>query len=205
MLTEFVPVLAIALPLLLFVAIPWLILRSLMFNARMTSFSNVRFSFAGELGKAYSIYMGLPILSGFALYLPILIGFVVGGTVGDSSKVVGIATIFMITGFILGLLCWCYIFGQGIFSVDIVKKKLFAIYAKSVLIGILVFVISMGLMMVLVLVFDLSIGSDELAYRMQTDPVAFILVNVSMCMQIPCLMEKFALNQRSKHVLCSLL
>ena len=43
-------------------ALPWIIWRSLMFNMRVTSFSNVLFSFNGELKGSYFNFMLLPIL-----------------------------------------------------------------------------------------------------------------------------------------------
>ena len=43
-------------------ALPWLIWRSLMFNMRVTSFSNVHFSFKGKLGRVYTIFLGYPLL-----------------------------------------------------------------------------------------------------------------------------------------------
>lgn len=53
-------------------ALPWILWRSLMFNMRITSFSNVRFGFDGTLGNAYINYMALPIVALVAIYgLPV--------------------------------------------------------------------------------------------------------------------------------------
>ena len=49
-------------------ALPWIIWRSLKFNLRMTSFSNVRFSFEGGLGNAYINFMVLPVIFFLVLY-----------------------------------------------------------------------------------------------------------------------------------------
>lgn len=46
---------------LFYLAIPWLIWQSIRFNLRMTSFSNVRFSFQGKLPSAYKYFLLLPI------------------------------------------------------------------------------------------------------------------------------------------------
>lgn len=46
-------------PLLLMVFLPWLIVRSIRFNARVTSYRNVRFDFAGTAGGAFvSVFLG---------------------------------------------------------------------------------------------------------------------------------------------------
>jgi len=57
----------------LFAAVPWIIWRSMMFGMRMTSFSNVRFSFDGKLGQAYINFFLLPLLMLICVYgLPLL-------------------------------------------------------------------------------------------------------------------------------------
>ena len=58
--------------LIFFTAFPWIIWRSLKFNLRMSSFSNVRFSFAGDIKGAYINYMLIPIAFFVALYSPII-------------------------------------------------------------------------------------------------------------------------------------
>ncbi|MGS2717896.1 YjgN family protein [Eionea flava] len=69
---QLVPLGAPVLLLVLFLAIPWIIWRSLMFTMRMTSFSNVRFSFAGKLGTAYINFFLLPLLFFICIYaLPV--------------------------------------------------------------------------------------------------------------------------------------
>jgi len=47
---------------------PWLIVRSMMFNARMTSFSNVRFNFVGTAGRAFLVLFIYPIVTILTLY-----------------------------------------------------------------------------------------------------------------------------------------
>ncbi len=57
------------------IALPWLLVRSIKFNARMSSFSNVQFDFHGTPGRAFVVYLLLPI----AAYL--LFGAAVAGAV----------------------------------------------------------------------------------------------------------------------------
>ena len=47
----------------LLIALPWLLVRSIKFNARMSSFSNVRFDFHGKPGRAFMVYLLLPVLA----------------------------------------------------------------------------------------------------------------------------------------------
>ena len=53
---------------LLFV-IPWLVVKSLMFTARVSSWSNVRFGFLGTYGGAAKAFILIPILCAIPLYL----------------------------------------------------------------------------------------------------------------------------------------
>lgn len=73
------PALAIVLiPALLFL-IPWLIVKSMMFNARVSSFSNVRFNFTGKVGRAFVVlflmpiaaYLVIAVFGGLAAYMAI--------------------------------------------------------------------------------------------------------------------------------------
>jgi uncharacterized membrane protein YjgN (DUF898 family) len=74
LLDNFVPFLSVILLLLVFVATPWLMLSSLRFNAAMTSYRGLRFSFKGTLEEAFVIYLVLPIAIPFTvgLILPYL-------------------------------------------------------------------------------------------------------------------------------------
>lgn len=66
--TALLPVLGIVLLIALLLAYPWLIVRSMMFNARMSSFSNVRFSFVGTVGQAFMVFFIYPIATALTLY-----------------------------------------------------------------------------------------------------------------------------------------
>ncbi len=62
------PILGLFLVLGLIAVMPWLIVRSIAFNARMTSFSNVRFNFLGTAGKAFLVFFIYPILTALTAY-----------------------------------------------------------------------------------------------------------------------------------------
>jgi uncharacterized membrane protein YjgN (DUF898 family) len=53
----------------LLVCIPWIICRALRFNARVSSYRNVRFDFTGGAGGAFLSFFVLPIANVFTLYL----------------------------------------------------------------------------------------------------------------------------------------
>ncbi|MEM9583917.1 MAG: YjgN family protein [Pseudomonadota bacterium] len=90
------PFLAIILVPALFFLIPWLIVKSLMFNARVSSFSNVRFNFTGGVGRAFVVmflmplaaYLVIGVLAGFAVYMGAEQGsFAVTGLLGGLALV----------------------------------------------------------------------------------------------------------------------
>ena len=158
--------------LIFFLALPWLVWRSLMFNMRVTSFSNVHFSFKGSLKRAYIIFLGYPAL--IFLFIT-LIGVVVSVIVPNFSSmessfentdktilIIG-AIIFGIL-FLLGYLFFiafitknikeyfinnsCY--GQGTFQTNVETKTFFIILLKSMgilaIVGLLAFfAIKMGI------------------------------------------------------------
>ena len=84
-LSEIFPLLGSLLVLALFGIIPWIIVKSMMFNMRMTSFFNVRFGFKGDFSGSYFNFFFLPALLniGFgALLLAIVFGILFVATYG---------------------------------------------------------------------------------------------------------------------------
>ena len=59
------------LSILLFIAIPWIVVRGLKFNARNSSHRGLRFDFDGQYGKAALLFVGFPILFGSVVALVI--------------------------------------------------------------------------------------------------------------------------------------
>lgn len=53
----------------IFLAVPWLVVRSRMFNARNSAHRNIRFSFRPDYREAYIVFAGLPLLTPFTLGL----------------------------------------------------------------------------------------------------------------------------------------
>jgi uncharacterized membrane protein YjgN (DUF898 family) len=65
-LNPFIPAFAM---LVIFIALPWLVVRASTFNARNTSHRGLRFDFVGKLGEAVRVFIVLPIIMVFTLWL----------------------------------------------------------------------------------------------------------------------------------------
>ncbi len=57
------PILQSLVFLLIFIALPWLVVRGSIFNARNSSHRGLRFDFVGTVGKAVRVFVGLPLLT----------------------------------------------------------------------------------------------------------------------------------------------
>ena len=144
----------------LFLGIPWVIWRSLQFNMRMTSFSNVHFGFEAGLGQAYINYLLIPIAMVIVLYgIPIAMGFIAASS-GDSmsTAVVLVLAILGILFFPALMIVFAYMkkrnthyalngrrYGQGVFSTkvqtNVFAKILFKALGLAILLGVGLFVI----------------------------------------------------------------
>lgn len=65
--SSFYPTLAGLFVLAMFVITPWIVIRALAFNARNSTYRNVRFNFTGQLWEAVKIYVFLPLGTLFTL------------------------------------------------------------------------------------------------------------------------------------------
>lgn len=66
---QFVPILGLFIMLIAMFLMPWVINRSMRFQNKMTSYRNVRFGFKGSYGEAFLVFIILPVLAVFTLYL----------------------------------------------------------------------------------------------------------------------------------------
>ena len=57
------PILQSLVFLLIFIALPWLVVRGSIFNSRNSSHRGLRFDFIGTVGKAVGVFIGLPLLT----------------------------------------------------------------------------------------------------------------------------------------------
>jgi len=143
--------------LVLFIAIPWLIWRSLMFNMRVSSFSNVYFSFTGKLGQAYLNYFVYPLFLIIAFYgAPVAMAVVAPSLMnrGESSSLMGILSIVMFLSWIFAFYLFAVIkkrnteyvingsrYGQGVFEAKVEAKKFLMINLKTMGLGVIVMLI----------------------------------------------------------------
>src|SRR6185369_2643381 len=67
--TRVSPILSGVVALIAFIAFPWLVVRSRIFNAANSSYRNIRFGFRPDYRQAYVVYAGLPILTVLSLGL----------------------------------------------------------------------------------------------------------------------------------------
>lgn len=63
------PAVSVVLSILLFIAVPWIIVRALKFNARNSSHRGLRFDFDGQYRDAALIFLGFPLLLGSVIGL----------------------------------------------------------------------------------------------------------------------------------------
>ncbi len=135
----------------LFIAIPWLIWRSMMFNMRMTSFSNVRFGFVGKLSESYMNFFVYPalLMIGYillALGVEVLIPILGMGLTSMISFIVFLIFIVFAVSFIkkknTEYLINVSRYGQGIFQTNVKTKEFMTIMVKTVGIAILAMLIT---------------------------------------------------------------
>jgi uncharacterized membrane protein YjgN (DUF898 family) len=165
------PVGSLIIVVVLFFSVPWLILRSMMFNMKMTSFSNVRFGFTGTSVGSYMSFLVYP----FALICGF---FLLGGGIMLSANylsgvVAGIAILLLIIFFIsLSLYGSSYIkkkqieflidntrYGQGEFKTHLETMKLVIIMLKMIGVQILAMLI---IALVSIAILFATIGLDNL-------------------------------------------
>ncbi|MEH6543000.1 MAG: YjgN family protein [Porticoccaceae bacterium] len=142
------PVGSMVVLLVFLLALPWIIWRSLKFNFRMTSFSNVRFSFEEGVGGAYVNYMLLPVACFLALYIGPITMAILLPALGESA-ISGMTGVFIAVGIIISLVLAVYLFafmkkkntrymvggcryGQGHFSTDVETKGFMTILLKTI-------------------------------------------------------------------------
>lgn len=66
--STFFPLVGFALAIAFFFAAPWLVNAALRFNARNSSYRNIRFNFMGDYGDAFRVYIGWAFLLGLTLF-----------------------------------------------------------------------------------------------------------------------------------------
>ena len=178
------PIGSLVVILIFFLAFPWIIWRSLSFNMRMTSFSNVRFSFDGTLGGAYANFMLRPIAVFIVVYLvPIAVVGILAGLLSSilaavPSVILGLLGLIAVIADVYSVVyCLSYIkerntsymlngykYGQGQFRTNIEIGPFVAIKFKSIALG---FLLYLGLVITAGVLGAVVVGIDELSLLLE--------------------------------------
>lgn len=130
------PAAGMAFALLLLLATPWIMWRSMQFNARMSSYRNVRFGFNGTLNDAYKYLLYIPLIPLLTAVLAGIVMWFVTGTADPGAYVPLVVTAFLVTylmfPYLQKAITAYYIgnhrYGQGMLHVDLSAKKYYLIY-----------------------------------------------------------------------------
>ena len=130
------PAAGLAFALLLLLATPWIMWRSMQFNARMSSYRNVRFGFNGSLNDAYKYLLYIPLIPLLTAVLAGIVMWFVTGTADPGTYVPLVVTAFLVIylmiPFLQKAITAYYIgnhrYGQGMLHVDLSAKKYYLIY-----------------------------------------------------------------------------
>ena len=175
---EIFPLGAPVLLVVLFLAIPWIIWRSVMFNMRMTSFSNVRFGFSGKLGLAYINFLLLPLLFFVSIYgLPIAAAIIVPKYEGSMPTYAGgLIAVAVIVSMALAVYFFAlmqkrntsylingYRYGQGEFSTELRTGVFAKITLKTFGLSLLTFTVVVMLIGAVVALMGLGGGFADFA------------------------------------------
>jgi len=164
------PILSVVLVVILMLAAPWIIWRSIKFNLRMISYRNVRFGFNGNVGGAYSTFLAYPVgmMVAFGIVIAIVMG-VIGQVMGMTSiagLIMGLMLLFAYPAFfaMINKISSNYLtngshFGQGQFVADLEFKPFFMIALKGMGLGLLLAFVAM---IVIGLLAYLTIGLDQI-------------------------------------------
>ncbi|MGF1686310.1 DUF898 domain-containing protein [Photobacterium japonica] len=156
----------------LFMAImPWLVYSNTRFDARMTSYRNVRFNFVGTLKDAYIVFLGGPIaafavISVCATLSRVISGFssIVGGLLGLGVAALAFVAYAWVGMRISSYFANGYCYGHRRFNAVLMTKEYVKTYLLAGLLG-------GGISLLMVLVISLVVGISSLPL-LATDPTA---------------------------------
>ncbi len=170
---------------ILFLAVPWVIWRSLMFRMRMTSFSNVRFGFKGTLLQSYINFFFYPLVLLFAIYGVPILGFLLGTNSEGTTPawIMSILPIVVIIGLVFAFYMYAHIknknttymingtrYGQGRFLTELKTRKFAVILLKTLAIGLVV----VGVVAIIIgVIVNITVGMESLIElkKASEDPV----------------------------------
>ena len=186
--SELFPTGALIFIVLLLAATPWIIYRSIRFNARVTSHRNVRFGFSGAAGPMYKYLFLLPMIPVFILGVIAVVLHFMGMPTAVVSGLAGLAVLAMyltypwvqrnVTQYVMNH----YTYGQGQFAVDpeLSTKKYYWTYFVAAIVSIIAAAIVGGLIYSLGLFDTLTSLQDEGADIDPTEIQAVVLPLIAM-------------------------
>jgi len=156
-----------------FLAIPWIIVRSLMFKMRVTSFSNVRFNFDGSIPQAYINFFLLPLAFFLSIYLaPIIMAALSMMGVEFTGAAIIVLVILGIGSIVLAVYLFALLkkrntsfilngtsYGQSRFNTSLSVGAFIKILLKTIAISIILIV---AYIVLLGVVASVTIGLDQL-------------------------------------------
>jgi uncharacterized membrane protein YjgN (DUF898 family) len=161
LLGEIVPVANIVFTLALFIAIPWIIWRSIKFNARMSSYRNVRFAFDAPLKDLYRYLLLIPLLpilatAGIGVGAWLVLGSIDKSTIGILF-IIAVLSIYLLIPYIQKSIAAYtinnYLYGQGELRAELSLGKYYKTYLAVIAWALGVF-LAVGLLLGLAMSFS---------------------------------------------------
>ena len=152
----FVPVIQSLFYLLLFILLPWIIWRSIIFNARMSSYRNVRYGFTKRVGPLYRTLLkclAIPLLIFALIFVAAYFSSSIPTDFTDNVSIKAVAG-FLVFGYftIVLVIPWLhrnlsqyalngYRYGTALFTANLSLGKYYWIYISTILLGIGLFLL----------------------------------------------------------------
>jgi uncharacterized membrane protein YjgN (DUF898 family) len=181
---EMVPVLGVVFALALFLVAPWIIWRSIKFNARMSSYRNVRFGFYGSLKDAYRYLLLIPMIpiivaAGIGLALWLVMGDVNPGVFGVLFAFAILGVYLMVpyiqkavTSFTINN----YRYGQGRLSAELSAGKYYMTYLALIGWSFLFFFVASFLMGMVMAIGGIAAGAMQSSPEADLESAGMVVV-----------------------------
>lgn len=143
---QMIPAAGIGFAILLMLASPWFVWRSIQFNARMTSYRNVRFGFSGSLQDAYRYLLLFPLLPLLAVALLATVLWFGAGTAEPKVALMligfGVLATYLLMPYLQSVITAWYIsnsrYGQGRLRAKLSAGKYYLVYLSLLGWGLLI-------------------------------------------------------------------
>ena len=183
LLAEVLPIAGMIFILAITLVMPWVVMRSLKFNARMSSYRNVRFSFEGLTSDAYKIFLLIPLFPAIVGgLLAALLYFVLDIKSTEVMTVIGgvallaiFALVPLVETFMMRYRFNNLQYGQGKFFTNVEVKPIYMLYLKLVGIVVVTYLIIGAVAVAITYVMNSTTG-DKLAVIMMVLAIPAYLI-----------------------------